>query len=131
MIGPLKELAPEAAKAGVTLGFENTLSARDNARVLDAVASDALKVFYDVGNSTNVGGFDVPEEIRWLGARRICQFHWKDKGYLGEGKVDMPAVARATAEIGFRGFAVMETSAPSGSVEDDLRRNLAYARRVL
>jgi L-ribulose-5-phosphate 3-epimerase len=129
--GFLRELAPVAEKAGVVLGFENTLSAEENARVLERVGSDVLRVFYDVGNSTNLGGFDAPAEIRRLGGKRICQFHFKDKEYMGEGKVDFPAVVRAIAEIGFRGFAVLETSAPSGSVKDDLRRNLAYTRRVI
>ena len=129
--GFLKEIAPVAKKAGVVLGFENTLSAQDNARVLERVGSEALKVYYDAGNATNLGGFDAPAEIRLLKRNRICQFHFKDKGYMGEGKVDFPAVIRAIAEIGFRGFAVLETSSPSGSVSEDLRRNLAYARRVL
>jgi L-ribulose-5-phosphate 3-epimerase len=129
--GPLKDLAPDAARAGVILGFENTLSAQDNARVLDRVASDALKVFYDVGNSTNIGGFDVPSEIRWLGRDRICQFHLKDKGYMGAGKVDFPAVMQAIKDIGFRGYVVLETNSPSGSVEDDLQRNLKYTRRLI
>jgi L-ribulose-5-phosphate 3-epimerase len=129
--GFLKDLAPVAEKAGVVLGFENTLSAEDNARVLEHVGSQSLKVFYDVGNSTNLGGFDAPAEIRLLGGKRICQFHFKDKGYMGEGKVDFPKVVRSIAEVNFRGFAVLETSAPSGSVSGDLRRNLAYARRVI
>jgi L-ribulose-5-phosphate 3-epimerase len=129
--GFLKELAPAAKKAGVVLGFENTLSAQNNTRVLDRVGSEGLKVFYDVGNATNLGGFDAPAEIRRLNRNRICQFHFKDKGYMGEGKVDFPAVIRAIAEIGFGGFAVLETSSPSGSVSEDLRRNLAYTRRVL
>ena len=129
--GFLKELAPAAKKAGVVLGFENTLSAQDNIRVLDRVGSEGLKVFYDVGNATNLGGFDAPAEIRRLNRNRICQFHFKDQGYMGEGKVDFPAVIHAIAEIGFRGFAVLETSSPSGSVSEDLRRNLAYTRRVL
>lgn len=128
--GAFKELAPQAERAGVTLGFENTLSAEDSARVLDRVGSRALQVYYDVGNSTNMGGFDAVKEIRWLGRGRICQVHLKDKGYLGEGKVDFPGVVRALAEIGFAGFANLETSSPSGSVENDLRRNLAYVRRL-
>jgi sugar phosphate isomerase/epimerase len=129
--GFLKQLAPAAEATGVVLGFENTLSAEANMRVLERVGSEGLKVFYDIGNSTNIGGFNVPAEIRRLGGKRICQFHFKDKGYMGEGKVDLPAVMRAIAEAGFHGFAVLETSSPSGSVADDLRRNLAYTRRVI
>ncbi len=126
-----KDIAPEAAKAGVILGFENLLSAEDNARVMDRVASKAFKIYYDVGNSTNTGGFDVPKEIRWLGRERICQFHFKDKGYLGEGKVDFPAILDSIVEIGFRGYANLETGSPSGSVEQDTKRNLEYLRRLI
>jgi len=126
----LKELAPSAEKAGVILGFENTLPAEDNARVLDRVGSKALKVYYDVGNTTNKG-YDAPKEIRYLGRDRLCQFHFKDRGYMGEGKVDFPAVMRAINDIGFEGYAMLETSAPSGDVVKDLQRNLAFTRRLL
>jgi L-ribulose-5-phosphate 3-epimerase len=127
----LKELAPAAQKAGVILGFENTMPAEDSARVLDRVGSNALRIYYDVGNATNMGGYDAPKEIRWLGRDRICQFHFKDKGYMGEGKVDFPAVMRAIEDIGFSGYANLETPAPSGDPVADLRRNLAFARRLL
>lgn len=127
----LKEVAPEAEKAGVILGVENTISAEDNARILDRAGSDAVRIYYDVGNSTNIGGFDAGKEIRWLGRNRICQFHLKDKGYLGEGKVNFPDVLSAIREIGYRGFAQLETSSPSGSIEEDMRRNLDYLRRLL
>lgn len=129
--GVFKELAPEAEKAGVTLGFENLLTAEDSARAMDLVASDAFKIYYDVGNATNRVGVDSPKEIRWLGKDRICQFHFKDEGYLGEGKVDFPEVLRAVADIGFEGYANLETKAPSGSMENDLRRNLDYLRGLM
>ncbi len=50
VIGPFKELARETEKAPITLGFENTIKAEDDLRILDA-------------------------EIRALGKHRICQFH--------------------------------------------------------
>lgn len=126
-----KELAPEAEKAGVILGFENLLNAEDNARAMDRVASKAFKIYYDVGNATNQVGVDAPKEIRFLGRERICQFHFKDRGYLGEGKVDYPAVLKAIDEVAFNGYANLETSAPSGSMENDLRRNLTYLRTLM
>lgn len=126
----LRELAPEAEKAGVILALENTCSARDNARILERAGSKAVRVYYDVGNSTNQG-YDIYEEIRWLGRERICQMHFKDKGYLGEGSIDFTAVLRAIADIGFEGFANLETSSPSGNVEEDMRRNLAYIRAMI
>ncbi len=126
-----KELAPAAEKAGIILGFENVLNAEDNARAMDRVASKAFKIYYDVGNSTNQVGVDAAKEIRWLGRERICQFHFKDKGYLGEGKVNFPEVLSAIGEIGFKGYANLETNSPSKSMENDLKRNLDYLRGLM
>ena len=127
----LKEFGPEAKKAGVTLGIEDTISAEDNARLIERAGSKSIGVYYDVSNSTNLGGFDAPKEIRWLGRSRICQMHLKDKGYMGEGKVNIPEVLKAMREIGYRGWANLETSSPSGSVENDVRRNLAYLKSLM
>jgi sugar phosphate isomerase/epimerase len=127
----LKELAPAAEKAGVKLGLEDTISAEDNVRIMERSKSPAVKVYYDVGNSTG-GGFDVVKEIRWLGAPRICQMHLKDNPhYLGEGPIDFPAVMRAITDIGFEGFANLETDCPSKSVENDMTRNLKFVRALL
>jgi len=121
----------EAEKAGVILGLEDTNSAEDNVRIIDRAGSAALQVYYDVGNSTG-GGFDVIKEIRWLGARRICQIHLKDNPhYLGEGKIDFPAVMKAIAEIRFAGFANLETDCPTKSVEADMARNLKFIRGLM
>jgi L-ribulose-5-phosphate 3-epimerase len=127
----LKELAPEAEKAGVILGLEDTISAEDNVRIMERADSPALQVYYDVGNSAQ-GGFDVVKEIRWLGARRICQIHLKDNPhYLGEGKIDFPAVMQAITDIHFTGFANLETDCPSKSVENDMARNLKFVRGLM
>jgi L-ribulose-5-phosphate 3-epimerase len=127
----LKDLAPEARKAGIKLGLEDTISAEDNVRIMERSGSPAVLVYYDVGNSTN-NGFDVVKEIRWLGKNRICQMHLKDNpSYLGEGKMDFPAIMKAIADIGYVGFANLETSCPSKSVETDMSRNLKYIRNLM
>jgi sugar phosphate isomerase/epimerase len=128
----LREVAPEAAKAGVILGMEDTLSAEDNVRIMDRAKSKNVSVYYDVGNSTQAG-FDVVKEIRWLGKDRICQFHLKDNPhYLGEGTISFPRVMEAIRDIGFTGAANLETDTHAGSdVEADMRRNLAYIRRTI
>lgn len=126
----LRELGPEAEKAGVILGLENTLSAEENVRIMDRARSRAVLVYYDVGNSTD-WHHDVLREIPWLGRDRICQFHLKDNPhYLGEGSIDFPAVLKAIRSIGFDGYANLETDAPSGAVEADLRRNLSFIRGI-
>ena len=126
----LKELAPAAEKAGVILGLEDTISARDNVRIMDRTKSSAVLTYYDVGNSTN-NGFDVAKEIRWLGSTRICEVHLKDNPhYLGEGTIDFKAVIDALADVGFDGWAQLETDSPA-SVEADMRRNLTFIRGLI
>jgi L-ribulose-5-phosphate 3-epimerase len=127
----LRDLAPEATKAGVILGLENTISADDNVRIMERSRSASVKVYYDVGNSTEAG-FDPVTEIRWLGRERICQFHLKDNPhYLGEGSIQFAPILRAIGEIQFSGFANLETDAPSKELDADLRRNLAYVRNMM
>jgi sugar phosphate isomerase/epimerase len=126
----LKDLAPEAEKAGVILGIEDTISAQDNARILDKVASKHLQVYYDVGNSTQAG-FDPVTEIRWLGKNRICQIHLKDNPhYLGEGAIEFAPILHTIRDIGFTGYANLETDAHPETLEADLRRNLIYIREL-
>lgn len=127
----LREVAPEAEKAGIILGLEDTISAEDNVRIMDRAKSKAVLVYYDIGNSTN-NGFAVAREIEWLGRRRICQMHFKDNpNYLGEGKIDLKSVMEAVSRIEFEGFGNLETDAPSKSVEADMKRNLTFVRKVI
>ncbi len=83
-----------------------------------------------MGNTTRAG-YDVIQEIRLLGKERICQFHLKDEGYLGEGKIDFRKIFDAIEAIGFAGFATFETRSPSKNVEADQARNLAFVRKLL
>ncbi len=128
----LRDLGPEAEKAGVILGLEDTISAEDNVRIMERSRSKAVLVYYDVGNSTR-NGFDVVKEIRWLGKSRICQIHLKDNpGYMGEGKIDFVEVVKAIRDIGYTGYANLETDTKQGStVEADMQRNLSYIRGVI
>jgi L-ribulose-5-phosphate 3-epimerase len=127
----LREIAPAAEKAKVILGLEDTISARDNVRIMERAKSPAVLVYYDVGNSTQ-NGFDILSELRWLGHERICEVHLKDNPhYLGKGKIDFNAVIDTLADIGFNQWAQLECDSPSGSVENDMAINLNYVRDLI
>lgn len=127
----LRELAPEAEQAGVVLGLEDTISAEDNVRIMELSRARNVLVYYDVGNSAKAG-FDVVKEIRWLGKDRICQFHFKDNPhFLGEGNIQFRPVVEAIRDIGWQGWANLETDARPGNLDADMRRNLDYIRRVI
>lgn len=127
----LREIAPEAERAGVILGLEDTISAEDNVRIMDLSRSKNVLVYYDVGNST-VAGFDVVKEIRWLGRDRICQFHFKDNPhFLGEGTIQFGPIVQAIKDIGWSGWANLETDARPGNLNADMERNLTFIRGVI
>ena len=91
----------------------------------------SVLVYYDVGNSFN-NGFDIYKEIGWLGKDRICEFHLKDNPHLlGQGKIDFNRVIERIVEIGFSGWAQLETSSPSGDVKKDMKTNLDFVRAIL
>ncbi len=125
----LKPIAPEAEKAGVVLGLENTISARDNAWILEKVGSSAVKVYYDVGNSHR-WKHDVYSEVTWLGKDRVCQIHLKDKGYLGKGDIDFPRFLETVLKCGFTGWMMLETNIIK-TAERDFAENAKYVRGVL
>lgn len=130
----MRNVAPAAEKLGVILGLENTISARENVAIMERSKSSAVKTYYDVGNSSKEG-YNVVEEIRWLGKSRICEMHLKETPwgkYLGEGGIiNFPAVIDALADIGFDQWAQLETSCPSKNVAADFTRNKLFVEDLI
>lgn len=115
VIRRLKRVAPKAEKAGVILGIESWLSATEHLRIIDAVGSSSVQVYYDLANSTHMG-YDVHAEIRQLGRQRICELHAKENGFLlGQGRIDFTAVRRALDDIGYGGWMQIEGAVPKGA----------------
>lgn len=111
----LKRLAPLAEKKGITLGLETWLNMEEHMKILDAVGSDAVKVFYDTANMTKMG-YDINDEIRWLGKKKaICQIHLKENGNrLGLGKVNFPEVKQALHDIDYKDWLIIESAIKDG-----------------
>lgn len=114
--GPVVELLSEAARpardAGVVLGLENSLSPADNKKLVDLIAEDSVKVYYDPHNMEHYGytGLTVPG-IKLLGKERICQVHVKNEDRLIEepGRVDWREAFAAFNEIGYEGWYIFES----------------------
>ncbi|MGE5610586.1 MAG: sugar phosphate isomerase/epimerase family protein [Bacillota bacterium] len=129
VIARLKKVAPAAEKAGAILGIESWLSAEDNMRILDAVGSPAVRVYYDVANSESQG-YDIYKEIRQLGRDRICEVHCKENAsLLGKGRVDFRKVKDALDDINWSGWLVIEgATIPGRSLTDCYIDNQKYLR---
>jgi sugar phosphate isomerase/epimerase len=125
----LKNVAPKAEKAHVVLGIESWLSAAQHMDIIERVGSDAVRVYYDVGNSDKAG-YDIYQEIRQLG-KLICEFHAKDYDDLyGRGSIDFEEVRWAMDDIGYCGWLVMEgTKMPLG-VEQSCTYDAQYLRGI-
>ncbi len=129
VVRALKRLAPEAEAVGVVLALENQLSAEENSKILDRVGSPSVRIYYDVANSQGAG-YDVAQEIRWLG-RRIVECHAKDtKGLYGKGSIDFEAVRQALDDVRYDGWLVLEgTEMPLG-LEKSIRYDVDYLRTL-
>jgi L-ribulose-5-phosphate 3-epimerase len=125
----LRQVAPDAETAGVTLGIESWLSAEQHVDIVEQVGSRAIKVYYDVANS-HKAGYDIYKEIRQLGPL-ICEFHAKDyENLYGKGSIDFNKVRLAMDDIGYRGWLVMEgTEMPLG-LEESCRYDAEYLRGI-
>ncbi len=127
----LKAVAPNAERAGVFLGIESWLSAPQLIEILDRVGSPAVKVFYDLCNTTDMG-YDICAEIRELGGR-ICEFHAKENGaLLGQGKIDFHKVRAALDDIHYHGWVQIEGAVPAGKpILESYQANCRFLRRIL
>lgn len=128
----LRNIAPQAEKLGVILGLEDTISARENVAIMERSKSSAVMTYYDVGNSTGEG-FDVVEEIKWLGRERICEVHFKENPwnlFMGQGKINFAKVVDTLADIGYDKWVQLETSCPTKNVESDFAKNLKFVQEL-
>jgi sugar phosphate isomerase/epimerase len=133
IVANLRQVAAEAADAGVVVGLENSLSPADNKRLVDLVDHPAVAVYYDLHNMAFYGhGDQAVPGIRLLGKDRICMVHVKNGKSLVEepGPIDWPAAFREFQGIGYDGWYVYETG--HDSTEDcieDTQKNNAFLRR--
>lgn len=127
----IKLAAPRAKDAGVILAIENYLNGEQNARILERINHDSVKIYYDVFNTGTTKRHDVPADIRRLGDR-IAQYHFKNgPNYLDTEPAKFEPIAAAIKASGYRDWVVLETSSPSHDAVADARRNGDYLRKLL
>jgi L-ribulose-5-phosphate 3-epimerase len=129
-VAMMKEVARYAEKAGVIVALEDWISAEDNLRLLDAIGSDYVGVYYDARN-IKVKVHDPYGEPKRLG-KRINQVHIKNGEKLMRDRdiLDWPRLAQEYYDIGYRGWYVLETDSPSKDLIADTRANIEYVRQT-
>ena len=121
-----------AEKYDVVVGLEDWISAADNIKLLDAIGSDHVAVYYDAHNIVSRIAGDIYAEPKML-RKRINQVHVKNANNLLEtpgGKMDWVRMAKEFYDIGYRGWYVLETGSPSKDIVADTRANIAYVKKT-
>jgi L-ribulose-5-phosphate 3-epimerase len=129
----LKAVMPSAEAAGVTLGIESYLDAKEHLEIMEQVGSPNLKVYYDFRNTADAG-HDTVAEFKKLGKDNICELHMKENGFLlDKGTINWSDVSKAIYEIGYKGNGWMQIEGAipkGGEVIGSYRHNLAYLRKL-
>ena len=136
-VAMMKEVARYAEKYDVVVGIEDWIPAEDNLRLLDAIGSDHVAVYYDAHNIVSRDARkgraeDIYAEPKMLG-RRINQIHVKNANMLLSapgGKIDWPRMSQEFYAIGYRGWYVLETNAPTNDIVADTRANIEYVKKT-
>jgi sugar phosphate isomerase/epimerase len=128
----LKSIAPVAEKAGVVIGLETALDATSEVKLLEEIASPAIRIYFNFENAIQ-GKRDLYAELKTLGKSRICQIHCTDQdGVLLQDnpRIDMAKVKQTLDEMNWSGWLVIERSRDAHDSRD-VRRNFGANAKYL
>jgi sugar phosphate isomerase/epimerase len=131
----LKSIAPAAEQAGVVVGLETSLNAENEVKLLDEIASPAVRIYFNFENPLQ-GKRDLCAELRILGKDRICQIHCTDQdGVLLQDnkRIEMTKVKQTLDDMNWSGWLVIERSRSaqdSRNVRRNFGANTSYLKSV-
>lgn len=108
----LKEAGKMAEAAGVVIGIETPLPAKEQVKLLQEIGSPAIKIYFNVADALGAGR-DVYKELKTLGAKRICQIHCTNKDGVwlqNDPQVDMKKIKQTLDKMKWSGWLVVERS---------------------
>lgn len=135
VVARLKLAGEIAAKAGVVIGVETSLSAAEEVKLLAEVGSPGIKIYFNFANAVK-NGRDITSELRVLGKDRICQIHASNTDGVWlehDPQVDLPKIKQALDEMGWSGWLVIERSRDAKeptNVRKNFTANVAHLKRI-
>jgi sugar phosphate isomerase/epimerase len=138
----LQRIDQHCTQAGLTFGIHNHFfktkfayeSPEDVLRALDGL-SKTVGATADVGQFASCG-YDTVDAVRKLGPylklvhlKDIAAAGAEENVLLGQGIAKIPEVIRELHKLSFRGLAAIEYE-KEGPVEEDLRKEVAFARHL-
>jgi L-ribulose-5-phosphate 3-epimerase len=134
-VSRLKIAGKMAENAGVVIGIETALSAKEEVKLLKEIGSPAIKIYFNFSNPLKEGR-DLVDELRILGKDRIAMIHAtnKDSVWLeNDPQLDMYNVKKALDEMGWSGWLVIERSRDAKKPSDtkyNYGANTAYLKKI-
>ena len=135
VVARLKIAGEMAENAGVVIGIETALSAKEEVKLLKEIGSPAIKIYFNFSNPLKEGR-DLIDELKILGKDRICMIHAtnKDSVWLeNDSQIDMYKVKKALDEMGWSGWLVIERSRDAKKPSDtkyNYGANTAYLKKI-
>jgi sugar phosphate isomerase/epimerase len=135
VISRLKLAGALAEKAGVIIGIETALSAKDELKLLKDINSTAIKSYFNFSNALK-NGRDVSEELLTLGKDNIVQIHCTDDDGVwlqNNTRLDMKKVKQTLDKMKWSGWLVIERSRDAkdaGNVKKNFGANTAYVKSI-
>ena len=135
VIARLKVAGKMASDAGVIIGIETALSAKEELQLLEEIGSPAIKIYFNFSNPLKEGR-DLIAELKTLGKNNISMIHAtnKDSSWLeNDPQINMQKVKKTLDEMGWSGWLVIERSRDAkkpSDVKGNYGANTAYLKTI-
>ncbi|MCA0383948.1 MAG: sugar phosphate isomerase/epimerase [Bacteroidetes bacterium] len=135
VIARLKVVGKMAEAAGVIIGIETSLSAKEEVQLLKEIGSPAIKIYFNFSSPLKEGR-DLIAELKTLGKDRISMIHAtnKDSVWLeNDPQINMQQVKQTLDAMGWSGWLVIERSRDAKKPSDtkyNYGANTAYLKRI-
>lgn len=154
IVAGLAQAGRRAADAGILFGveplnrFETDIcnTTRHALEIVERVGSPAVGVMLDTFHM-NMEEFDLADAIRQAGSKLVhFQANENNRGFVGSGHIDWPAIARALRDVSYRGPIVLEPfrrsderagtplaqwRAPTENEDEPLAASIAFLKTAL
>lgn len=135
LIHRLRVLGERAQEAGVIIGIRTALDAKANKKLLKAIGSKGIAIYYNFQDATD-NGRDIAKELKSLGRKRIIQIHATNTdGVLLENdqSIDLHKIKQTLDRMKWKGWLVVERSRDKTRVRDvsyNFSHNIHYLKKI-
>lgn len=135
VVSRLKVAGKMAEEAGVVIGIETALSAKEEVALLKEIGSPAIQIYFNFSNPLKEGR-DLYKELKILGKSRICMIHATNKDGVWlekDPEIDMLKVKKTLDKMKWSGWLIIERSRDASKPKDvkgNYSANTAYLKKI-